>query len=488
MDRPEWNRRATQDDFLKQTNEVRDERRAVPISDILDAPLYCLKFNEEWKSHIIGAVSTLQKWSAWIGDDDDTNTGTRQITKFLAQDFEDCGDCPDIPEIIADDTYFETEYIPKIWGEYYSETESYYDALEIAYDGTPQSVAPLVPAAAPNEIADNALCYALNRFVELYASQKTCLIQSQNWLQSLLSDMANAANDFYNAATNLILPFYTPNIFSCFVDDTAALAALADTAAHEELGCFLLDELMGVAMSQANFDAAILDAATTLTGNAQDIACLINNDNSERVYISFLQGYNIALERQYAANEDLECPCLANTYWMWLIDFANGDAGFLPVISGGNEVAIYISSYWQNRTTNPPNIAWCAILKNFDRPYVIKAAGIDFSAQGFAGGADAINIAANVERNRAGTTLTIVNSPGWNVNGDNQIKNGYLPSNPTATWSMVFNVLNHGAPSVSNYSHTNRVVIYGLPSSGVKPAGSVWVSAVPTSPNDLFPA
>jgi len=487
MDRPEWNRRATQDDFLKQTNEVRDERRAVPISDILDAPLYCLKFNEEWKSHIIGAVSTLQKWSAWIGDDDDTNTGTRQITKFLAQDFEDCGDCPDIPEIIADDTYFETEYIPKIWGIYYSETESYYDALEIAYDGTPQSVAPLVPAAAPNEIADNALCYALNRFVELYASQKTCLIQSQNWLESLLSDMANAANDFYNAATNLILPFYTPNIFSCFVDDTAALTALADTAAHEELACFLLDELMGVAMSQANFDAAILDAATTLTGNAQDIACLINNDNSERVYISFLQGYNIALERQ-ADSQELDCPCLTDTYWMIVWDFSLGDGDFVPGLSSGREQSLYSGSDWRNRSSNPPNNAWTMICHNFDREYVFKAMGMDFSALGFTGvGSDSVNMGAYSESNRSGTSVTFYNATFWNIDGANLIRNGYLPANAVGTKCLTLNVFNGGAPSGSNYSRIHRAVLYGLPASGVKPPGSVWVSAVPTSPNDLFP-
>jgi len=403
---------------------------------------------------------------------------------------EECPECPEeltIPEIIADDEYFVEEYVPVVFGEYYSETVSHYSTLLAAHDDTPQSVAPLVPVAAPGAIEDNALCYAINRFVELYASQKTCLIQSQNFIETLWSDFANAANDFYNAATNLMAPFYSPNIFSCFVDDTAAIAALQDTAAIEELACFLFDELKAVAMSQSNFDDAILAAATDLTDEAQEIACLMQNDNSESLYISFLQGYNIALGRQYAANEDLECPCLTDTYWMWVIDFANGDAGFLPVISGGYEVATYTGSYWQNRTTNPPNIAWCAILKNFDRPYIIKAAAVEFSAQGFAGGADAINIAVNVERNRAGTALTIVNSTGWNVNGDNQIKNGYLPSNPTATWSMVFNVLNHGAPSGSNYSHTHRVVIYGLPSSGIKPPGSVWVSAVPTSPNALFP-
>ena len=404
---------------------------------------------------------------------------------------EECPECPEeltIPEIIADDTYFEEEYVPVVFGEYYAETVSHYEALLAAHDDTPQSVAPLVPVAAPGAIEDNALCYAVNRFVEAYSTQKTCLIQSQNFVQNILSDFANAMNDFYNAAANLMLPFYSPNIFSCFVDDTAAIAALTDSAAWEELACFLFDELSTVAMSQSNFDNAILDAATTLTGNAQDIACIMQNDNSESVYIAFLQSYNIALERQYAANEDLECPCLTDTYWMWVIDFATGENEFMPGLSSNLEQAIYGGAYWQNRSSNPPNNAWTSILRNFDRQYVIKAAAMEFSADGFtAAGSDQLNIATNVERNRAGSTVTITNVLGWATNGANQVRNGYVPLNVTATHSIIFNVLNGGAPSGSNYSRIHRVVIYGVPASGIKPPGSVWVSAVPVSPNPLFP-
>lgn len=393
----------------------------------------------------------------------------------------------DIPTIIADDTYFEETYVPVVFGEYYSETVSHYETLLAAHDDTPQSVAPLVPVAAPGAIEDNALCYAVNRFVELYASQKTCLIQSQNFIETLWSDFANAANDFYNAATNLMMPLYSPNIFSCFVDDTAALTALADTAAHEELACFLFDELSSVAMSQSNFDDAILAAATTLTGNAQDIACLMQNDNSESIYISFLQGYNIALERQ-AENDELECPCLTDTYWMMVWDFSANNGAFVEGLSSGREQSLYDGSKWRNRSSNPPNNAWTMICKNFDREYVIKAMGMDFSALGFTGvGSDSVNMGVFTESNRSGTSVTFLNQTFFTVDGANIIRNGYLPANATGTKCLTYNVFNSGAPTGSNYSYIHRVVAYGLPASGVKPAGSVWVSAVPTSPTSLFP-
>jgi len=239
----------------------------------------------------------------------------------------------DIPTIIADDTFFEEEYVPIVFGDYYSSTVSHYETLLAAHDDTPQSVAPLVPTGAPDVLEDNALCYAVNRFVEAYSTQKTCLIQSQNFIENILSDMAHYMNDLYDGITNLMLPFYSPNIFSCFVDDTSAITALTDSAAWEDLACFIYEELKSVAMSQSNFDDAILAAATDLTGNAQDIACLMQNDNNETVYISFLQAYNIALQRQ-ADNEDLDCPCETATYRTWIHNFTSDLGPFVNVFSG----------------------------------------------------------------------------------------------------------------------------------------------------------
>lgn len=482
----EYNRRATQDDFLKQTNEVRDERRVVPLSDILDAPLYCLKFNEDWKSHIIGAVSTLQTWTAWIGDDDDTNTGTRQITKFLGQDFEDCGDDCTIEILLADDSFFETEYVPATFGDYYAETLANETAQNALYDGTPQSIAPDAPVGTPNAIAKNALCAAVNRFVSLYASTKLCLIQSKNFAEILWTKLANSANNFYDAVVSLMSPIYTPNIFSCFVNDAAAITALQDDAAIEELACHIYDYLKTLTMSQSNFDDAISDAATSLSGNAADIACLMLHDNNLSLYINMLESYQIQLQKQNS-NQEVDCPCESDAYWMWLFDFANGAQGWFSSISSNQLVSILTGGEWVNNAS--ANFASCWIQRNFDSNYVIKACGVDYDVLGFTGnGGDSVQSYGREFISLAGAQYITDQVSFLSTNGNNLIRNGYDPTETNDSQSYFVGVSNAGAPSGSNLSRINRVVLYGLPDgSGNKPIGSVWVNAVPTSPTSLFP-
>lgn len=407
-----------------------------------------------------------------------------------AEPDEECEECPPeptIPEIIADDTYFETEYVPVVFGEFYSATVAQAAAQAAIYDDTPQSVAPDVPVAAPNDVQKNALCYAVNRFVELYSSQKLCLIQSQNFIESLLSDFANAANDFYNTAAALMLPFYSANIFSCFVDDSAAMAALVDPAAIEELACYLYEELKTVAMSQANFDAAILDAATTLTGNAQDIACLMQNDSSEDIFIAFLLGYNIAIERQNAG-DDLECPCETDTYWMQVFDFSLGKQDWIPAISASQPIAEHLGSYWSNKTSNPPNYAGCGIAYHFDLAYVIKACGVEMTTLGFTGvGSDSLRTAGWQYFPPGAGSERLTGSQAFLTTSGFETRNHYDAAETLSSEGYQVAIANAGVPSGSNYSYINRIVLYGLPNGASKPPGSVWVSAVPVSPNPLFP-
>jgi len=292
-------RRAVPLDEKNTLNIVRDEPRDVPTADIFDEPLVCMTFNQDWRPHVTGAIETLSKWTAWNGVEDETNEGTQQILRLLAQDYNcvpDGGDCT-IEELLADDDFFNDEYLPATFGEYFSATTANEAAQSIAYDGTPQSIAPDAPTGVPNAIEKNALCAAVHRFVTLYASTKLCLIQSKNFLGIDWSKLAEAANELYNSVVDLISPIYSPNIFSCFVSDAAAITALQNDAAIEELACHIYDYLKTLTMSQSNFDDAITDAATTLTGDAGDIACLMLNDNNLSVYINMLESYQVALQQ-----------------------------------------------------------------------------------------------------------------------------------------------------------------------------------------------
>lgn len=342
----EYNRRATQDDFLKQTNEVRDERREVPVSDILDEPLLCLRFNEEWKSHVLGAVSTLQKWSAWVGEDDDTNTGTRQITKFLAQDFEDCGSEPcDIEILLADDTFFYEEYLPQTFGDKYTNTETRNNDLATAYTGTPQSIGATIPTGTPDDEQKNALCAALLRFVKLYSSEKICVIQSRNFLEITWQNVEDAAESFYGSTLDQMLGNWSDNLFGCIVDVPTALTALADETAQEDLACFLLDELDGSAISESAFNTAIDNAAISMSGNAQKIACVMSEDYAESVALNFFQAYNTLLLQQQDGNVP-DCPCITQAYRLWRFNFGtDGIDGWERDWIGSTPLAVPMSGY-----------------------------------------------------------------------------------------------------------------------------------------------
>ena len=487
-----FNRNAVPLDEKNTLNVVRDEPRDVPVADILDAPLFCLKFNEDWRPHITGAIDTLSAWKAWNGNEDETNTGTIQIWKLLAQDMTDCGeggDCPTIPELIVEGDTFETEYAPVVFGEYWSQTIANETTLASAYDTTPQSIGADIPTGTPEAAEINALCAAINRFVSLYTSTKLCLIQSKNFLEILWTKLAAAANEFYEVASALMSPIYSPNIFSCFVSDAAAITALQDDSAIETLACFLYDELKTVTMSQSNFDNAISDAASTLTGDAADIACLMLNDNNLSLYINMLESYQISLQSSSA-----ECPCETSTYWRLYFNFNTGNRyGTTTVTWNGAGV----DGAWSGNGYSFVSITPAASSLNVS--YGLPSLGGSFVLRGGAvktdrlgsdsGGNDFMDIQVY-----AGDNFTALQGTWFAQNsipdGDNQIYGVIYPSasTPSNCWQVRSRVLQYTDATPAKL-RDHEVVFWGLADgSGNKPPLAQWVgTSLPSTVAGLFP-
>lgn len=309
----------THDDERKRVLDLFNMRLVPPDVGIFDSPTRCYPINKQWAKIVMGMVSWLTEVSAWQDAQNEGFDGCEQVAKFLEGD-----NC--IDAILSDDVFFNEQYIPATFGDWYTNTTQHNEDLNDAYDGTPQSIGAEIPAGAPNEKETYALCYALNSFVSLYASTKVCILQSRNFLEIAWDEVREAVNAVYNLTVQSLAFIYTPDLYSCFVTDDEAISVLQDEAALEELACFLLEELSSVAMTQSNFDDAISAAVTTLTGNAQLIACIFENDNNLTVYLNFLEAYNIALLR-INAGEELECPCLTGDYVVYTHDFATGLMG-----------------------------------------------------------------------------------------------------------------------------------------------------------------
>lgn len=306
--------------------DFEDSEIEPPLVGIFDEPTVLRKpLNQQWDAIITGAIHTLLTvLPGWYLAEDEDYPGIQAVLQWLISRHV----CT-IYDVLADEIFFQEEYLPTVLGDYFTVTNEHNEELNTTYDGTPQSIGVDIPPGVPDDKSKNALCYALLSFVRLYASSKLCVIQSKNFIEIAWNELQNAVNAVYNALTDSLAFIYTPNLFSCFVDDNEAIDVLQDTAAMEELGCFLYEELKTVTISQSNFENALLSAATTLTGNAGKLACIMQNDSNLTVYINFLEAYQIALNR-INSGESLDCPCETGNYRVITYDFSQGFLAWRP--------------------------------------------------------------------------------------------------------------------------------------------------------------
>lgn len=245
------------------------------------------------------------------------------------------------------------------------------------YDGTPQSIGTDIPVGVPTEIELNALCYALEKFVPFYAVSKRAQISRASGWRVMLDEVQSAAVDFYNWIAPHIAPTYLANLFGCFVDFEAAFPALADHAARDEFACCLVNELDDVAMSEAAFNAAISACAASLTGTAGDIACIFEGDNDLTVFLVYLSGYQIALERQNAS-EELPCACLEPPAWCHV--YTGAELGSLWDVRwpGGGT---FDGNQWNAGIVpnQPPDQYWRAVEIKRDFAFAVDITHIEFT-------------------------------------------------------------------------------------------------------------
>ena len=373
----------TTDDYVNRLRTANDEKLRIldlseqalvpPLAGIFDVPTRCYIVNKEWAKIIMGAVSAnLLGIAAWRDATDEGYSGIQAVEEFLRGDEDCCGECT-IEVLLADDEFFQDEYLPQTFGDKYSGTAAKETELSTAYNGTPQSIGGLIPTGAPNPTQKNALCYAITKFVRLYCTQKVCTIQAKNFLEIGWNQFQEMVNDVYNVLVDWMI-VYTPNIFSCFVDDSEALTVLPDESAQETLGCFLYGELDGVVMSKTAFDAALLAAAMSLSGNAQKIACIMNQDNNTLLYLHFLEIYNVALQRNQS--ELLDCPCESGIYRIWKWDFrVQGVGEFTNTITSPSQGVFVAGEGWKG-TGAGNKIA--TIVMPLSPTWVIRAYGFDW--------------------------------------------------------------------------------------------------------------
>ena len=288
-----------------------------PTVGIHDAPFRCYRINLEWTPLITGLIGLLAETRMWKDVYEKDAFPIQQILEMLEGEgclVVNCGeveDCLDMSGIIA--SLLAGSFATQQSGN----TQGHFDELEAAYDGTAQSIGANIPTTAPNldSFHDNALCYAIERIIAVYANAKGAGLVTLTDFQVWYQDMIQATRDIVPIVPDYLWYLVGDQLYGCS-NVADALTALGDGTAILDFACCVREELRGVGMSQSNFDAAIATCVASLSGNAGIIACLFSGDNTLSHYLSFLEAYSGTLQRQ-TDGVAFNCQC-APAGWFWI--------------------------------------------------------------------------------------------------------------------------------------------------------------------------
>lgn len=291
----------------------------LPLVGVQEDPVRCYRLNHQWAKLIMGWVSYLTDIRGWAGATDGRHPGIVGVEQFLEGESCVMADCEQIEDCLETSPIIDAVILYQ-YSVQLEATQPHVDELNLAYDGTPQSIDPLIPATSPDADPDHdtALCYALEQWVRAYAGTKGAALSGLSNLGTWYQDTLSAIAGIFDLAPGYFLHLAGAEVGGCAPSSAAALAALDSEGALIEVACCLHDELRSSTVNETAFNAALLACKNSLTGDAGIIACLGEFDNTLSHVLTFFEAWGQILQRQ-AAGETFECAC--DNLWCYFYDF-----------------------------------------------------------------------------------------------------------------------------------------------------------------------
>lgn len=182
------------------------------------------------------------------------------------------------------------------------------------YDGTPESI----NENCPEDFTGAALCSAVKHYVEIQ------VLDTLNRYR-VAAALAAAAVGFLGLGAG-VLGWVIGGIVVGLVgyELSQIEAAAADRDALNDVICALVDELEGIAVTEANFVAGIT-ALAAMSGNAATVVAILKGNKGNQVnYLWFVDLLGEAFVATSTGYDD--CPC--SPEWCWNFDFTADNGGW----------------------------------------------------------------------------------------------------------------------------------------------------------------
>lgn len=278
----------------------------IPTADICDAPLVCVSVNEQWASHIMGALDVLKWHDAWLGTRNEQQAAVDAIERVIEM----------FTILCRDDSQMAL---------YVQNNIIYQQMLISIYDGDITNVDPDAPDTDFDADSDDSGSDSANRDAALCV---TCQILIAQLCEEAIANIKGFA-DFGAwligvAATlfsgNPIVGFVTIAIIKAL--NGLSTAVLEDEEARKIVACCMYDYLKGKANTAGNFALSLSECDTGSNINAGLIlSCFTDGDLGEQ---GNWLAFNKALAKNFRYSKlDLldPCPCNCTVYdWNWAAD------------------------------------------------------------------------------------------------------------------------------------------------------------------------
>lgn len=341
-----------------------DKGYPLPDGPISGYPLICvtLKIPDalQYRQDFIGHIWELGKWWNWEHSGVPGDTRATQAAAYwreLIYDHMVIGECPvdccdEILEAIAALQLQTTTQgklnLTRDVQQQQIESQHLRDLYQERYDGSPTSINPNAPTTDFGSSGDrlDALCAALMAFVYQFArAQVQSVVASDVAAFAALATIAilliPGLNLFYIAGASIALLAGGGLIG---VTTATAAAALQDTAALNNVVCFMRNTLKAQSVTEANWSAC-LNSYPFATGSHEAIICDFIKPTLTANYLPMLDMLGQAYGGLINGEPVPECPCFVNPINLTATGYGGQTFGSFPSVVESGEAFDAVSTH-----------------------------------------------------------------------------------------------------------------------------------------------